>query len=198
MQFEDVLTFWFGNDPETPWANAPMWFEAGRSLDPVVREQFLPTIEAGLRGQLDSWTETPAGTLALIVVLDQFTRHAFRDTPRFVEGDKQAQQLTLGLLDAGAEASLNTAQTMFLLTALEHAEDRAIQERGLAEAKRLGQLHPEDLGGMVQYVQDHHDIVMRFGRLPDRNALLGRPSTPEEQEFLATESRPWFERSVPA
>ncbi len=175
-----------------------MWFEAGRSLDPVVRQQFMPTIEAAIAGELDHWSETAEGSLALMVVLDQFTRHAFRDTPRFIEGDKRAQSLALDLLDAGHESSLTTAQQMFILTALEHAEDKEIQARGLAEAKRLGALYPDDLGGMIEYVQDHHDIVMQFGRLPDRNGILGRPSTPEELEFLATETRPWFERWEPA
>ncbi|MGB0653108.1 MAG: DUF924 family protein [Thermoplasmatota archaeon] len=189
---DDVLSFWFG-DGEA-WANAKMWFEAGRDLDPMVRQRFLPTIEAAVAGDLEHWAATPEGRLALVVVCDQFTRHAYRDDPRFVAGDAIAQRHAVAAFDAAEDQGLTTAQMMFLLTPLEHAEDRGLQERGIAEAERLGRLHPDDLGDMITYMREHHDIVARFGRLPDRNHLLGRASTPEEETFLASTSLPWFER----
>lgn len=187
----EVHDYWFG---PTPWSHAKMWFEAGRSLDSIVRERFAPTIEAALNGELDSWCNTPQGHVALTVVLDQFTRHVYRDDPRFVAGDAAAQRLALQAFDHGLDARLRTDEILFLLTPLEHAEDMDIQDRGRREVERLAALHPDDLGGMVQYLQEHRDIIERFGRFPDRNRILGRPSTPEEEAYLEETHLPWFER----
>lgn len=174
-----------------------MWFEAGRSIDEDVRQRFLPTVEAAVAGAFDDdpvWTADPHDRVCLILVLDQFTRHCYRDDPRFISGDLAAQRHVLAMFDDGDDAALEPHELLFLLTVLEHAEDRDIQARAMAETKRLAAIYPDDLGGLLEYVAQHHDIVQRFGRLPDRNVILGRASTDEEVAFLAKTSLPWFER----
>lgn len=186
---EEVRRFWFGDGG---WSNARLWFEAGTSLDEEVRERFGDTIEAALRGDLAHWAEDVHDRVALIVVLDQFTRHAFRGTPRFVAGDAAAQRHVLSLLDAGDDRHLASEECLFLLTVLEHAEDRDLATRARQEATRLGAIHA-DLSDMGRYVAEHADIIDRFGRFPDRNSILGRPATTEEAAFLKTTHLAWFE-----
>lgn len=195
---DGVRGFWFG---EGGWSNAKMWFEAGRDLDPVVRQRFLKTVEAAIRGEYDhdpAWVADPHDRICLVIVLDQFTRHVYRDHPRFVRGDARARGHVLAMLDAGEDAALASEEKLFLLTVLEHAEDRDIQKLALATARRYAAEHPDELGEMERYVLEHKQIVDRFGRLPDRNHVLGRVSTPEDAAFLAETQLPWFERQGPS
>ena len=185
----DVRRFWFGDGG---WSHARLWFEAGTSLDEEIRERFGDTLEAALAGELDAWAEDVHDRVALIVVLDQFTRHAFRGTPRFVAGDAAAQRHVLAILDAGDDRRLASEECLFLLTVLEHAEDRGLATRARQEAARLGARHA-DLSDMGRYVAEHADIIDRFGRFPDRNRILGRTATPEEVAFLETTHLAWFE-----
>lgn len=190
---DDVRAFWFGAGG---WSNAKLWFEAGRSLDEEVRQRFLPTVEAAIRGELDrdpDWTADPHDRVCLLIVLDQFTRHCYRDHPRFTRGDRRAQGHVLDMLTAGADEALDSHEKLWLVTVLEHAEDRGLQARGLALATRYAAMH-EELSQMPRYAQEHHDIVQRFGRFPDRNKVLGRVNTREEAAFLAQVRLPWFER----
>ncbi len=190
MSIDEVLSYWFGS---TPWGHAKMWYEMGRDLDPEVRDRFGDTVEAALRGELDGWADSVDGRLALIVVLDQFTRHVFRDTPRFTEGDAQAQRLAQAAFDGEEWRALRSDMASFLFMPLEHAEAVDLQHRAAKELERVAAVHP-DLANLSPYLQEHREIIERFGRFPDRNLLLGRPSTPEEQEFLAGTHLAWFER----
>ncbi len=168
-----------------------MWFTMGRQLDPIVSERFADTVHAALAGELDDWADTDRGRLALIIVLDQFTRHVFRDDPRFVAGDPHALRHAKHLLERLDD--LADEQVLFVLTVLEHQEDRAVQDLARRTVRELAASRPA-LAELVAYVDEHADIIDRFGRFPDRNHLLRRPSTPEEVAFLASEHRAWFER----
>ncbi len=187
---EEVHAYWFGDEP---WANREMWYMRGRGLDPEVRARFADTVEAALRGELDGWAATARGRLCLIVVLDQFTRHVFRDTPRFAEGDGAAQRHALAALEAEDWRELRDDETTFLLNPLQHSEHLAHHERAAAALEPITATHPS-VAEMKEYLDDHRAIVERFGRFPDRNKLLGRASTEDELGFLATETRGWFER----
>lgn len=188
----DVLTYWFGDDPADAWSRRDLWFGGGEAVDAEVRDRFGATVEAALRGELDAWVESAEGTLALVLVLDQFPRNAFRGDPRCFEGDALAQDLALAALDAGRDRGWHPAHRMFLRMPLMHAEDRDLQRRSLLEFALLWRDAPETANAL-DHAADHAAVVLRFGRLPDRNRLLGRPSTPQEEAFLAHESRPWFE-----
>ena len=122
--------------------------------------------------------------LALIIVLDQFTRNVFRDSARAFAGDAQALQAALVLLESAAFAQLEPLQRWFVLMPLEHAEDLAMQQRCVAEFEALTALDAR-LAGALDYARRHLQVIERFGRFPHRNQVLGRPSTAQELSYLA-------------
>jgi uncharacterized protein (DUF924 family) len=183
---DTVLDFWFG-PPDDPGHRLPRpaWFRKDPAFDQQVRERFGATIEAALTGRLEAWATEPLSALAQVIVLDQFTRNAFRDTARAFAADERALVAAQAMVDAGQDRGLSGVQRQFVYMPFEHAEDRAAQEQALRLFARLGEDEPA-LADLLRWAQAHHDIVARFGRFPHRNALLGRASTPEEEAFLNT------------
>lgn len=187
---KDVHAFWFGPRPaaEPTLLRAKMqrWYEAGPALDDQIRKKFGADVERALAGELDSWAATPEGRISLIVLLDQFTRNVFRDTPRAFAGDKKAQQLAIEALES--VLLYNHEERQFLIMPLHHAEDLALQEMAVHEMEAHVEAAPEPLRGIyaegLEIARSYRDQVARFGRLPHRNAILGRANTPEEEEFL--------------
>ncbi len=182
MDASAVLGFWFG-DPPTTEARAE-WFRKDPAFDTQIRERFGAALDAALQGGLRDWDATPQAALARIVVLDQFTRNAFRDTPRAFAGDALALAAAQSLVASGADRALGPWQRQFVYLPFEHAEDLAQQQRALALFGALAAEHPQTAELLV-WAQKHHDIVARFGRFPHRNAILGRPSSAEEAAFLS-------------
>ncbi len=181
--WQAVLDFWFlpATDPEYAKSRAE-WFRKSDAFDALIRSQFGALIERALRGELRDWDTEPPGALAQIIVLDQFTRNTFRDTPRAFAGDPQAQQAALAMLEDRRDLELIPAQRWFVYMPLEHAEDIALQERCVAFFSELErEAHFENIAA---YAVRHRDIIARFGRFPHRNRILGRESTPDEIEFL--------------
>ena len=192
MTSADVLSFWFPSgldgDEATHRAQIMRWFRGGTNAE--IRERFVPTLEAAVRGELDSWATTPRGRLALILVLDQFSRAVYADTAAAYAQDPRAQRLTTEGLDRGDHAALPVWEQMFFAVPLGHSEDLALQERGVALAEGLVPLAPPELRGLYEMsagqARAHRDVIRRYGRHPHRNAVLGRPSTPEEEAYIAT------------
>lgn len=182
----DVLDFWFG-PPDDPSHRLPRqaWFRKDPAFDLQVRERFTPTIEAALAGGLQHWAGQPLSALAQVIVLDQFTRNAFRDTARAFAGDERALAAARAMVEAGQDRGLAGVQRQFVYMPFEHAEDLSAQQQALHLFTQLGQDEPA-LADLLRWAQAHHDIVARFGRFPHRNALLGRTTTPEEEAFLKT------------
>jgi uncharacterized protein (DUF924 family) len=113
---------------------------------------------------------SPRGALALVIVLDQLTRNIYRRTPRMYAGDAKAVETSLAVIECGADASLSADERQFLYMPLMHSEDRALQQLSLEKFRELGQ--------SLDYAEHHAEIVLRFGRFPHRNAILGRESLP--------------------
>lgn len=181
-----VLDFWFGRGD----AVDPRWFKGGPAFDALIRAEHAATVEAALAGELDAWTTDAAGTLALVVVLDQFTRHLFRGTPRAFAGDAQALAQARALVARGDDRRLGLLQRWFACMPFEHAEDRAQQ----AESLRLFTALRDDargtaleaaLAGALDYAQSHAEVVATYGRFPHRNPILGRHSSAAELAYLA-------------
>lgn len=190
-QSEDVLAFWFeGVPPEgpVPAERLRFWFNGGEEADRRIRERFGELVARGGRGELDGWEETPRGSLALVVVLDQFPRNIFRNAPEAYAFDSRALAAALAGMGAGRDRALTVMERAFYYLPLEHAEDLAIQERSVEVFARLSDEAPaalrETCRGFLDYAVRHRDIVARFGRFPHRNWVLGRKSSPEEEEFL--------------
>jgi len=180
---EAVVDFWFGSPGSAEHGSArKAWFAKDAAFDADIRERFGTLIEQALRGELDDWGGAPRSAIAQVLVLDQFTRNAFRDTPRAFAGDTLALATATAAIDAGEDRALDRYERWFLYMPFEHAEDRAVQERSLA---LFGGLTAETgVPGNLEWAQKHAAIVRRFGRFPHRNEILGRASTPEELAFL--------------
>jgi uncharacterized protein (DUF924 family) len=185
MTYQDVLDFWFGA-PGSPDAGQPRraWFVKKDDFDDAIRTRFGATIEQALAGGLRDWdTAGPQGVLARILVLDQFTRNAYRNTPQSFAGDALALAAARQLVDTGADRTLPPLQRAFVYMPFEHAEDAYMQERAVELFGVLAGEHP-GFDEMLDYAHRHRGVIARFGRFPHRNAILGRASTPEEAEFL--------------
>lgn len=185
---EAVLAFWFGTDPAQPLAHAQRWFERSDAFDAEIRARFAPLVERAARGELDAWRDAPRSALAWVILLDQFPRNLHRDSPHAFAHDDRARACTEAGLARGLEAGLTPVERWFLVMPLMHAEDEAAQERccdllaGLV-AETDGPVR-EALANALAFAVRHREVIARFGRFPHRNAVLGRPTTPEEAAWL--------------
>lgn len=185
MNAQGVLDFWFGA-PGSETAGQPRreWFVKSEAFDEQIRRMFGAAIDQAVAGGLREWdAEGPQGVLARILVLDQFTRNAYRNTPRSFEGDPLALAAARQLVDSGADKELPPWQRSFVYMPFEHAEDAFMQERAVELFSVLAADHP-GFDESLDYAHRHRGIIARFGRFPHRNEILGRASTPEEIEFL--------------
>ncbi len=180
---QDVLDFWFGA-PGSPGYGRPrdVWFKKSDVFDQAVRQQFLLTHELAADGRLAAWHAAPRALLALIIVCDQFPRNMFRHDARAFATDTRALDAAERMVELGWDLQLAPVERQFAYLPFEHAEDLALQQRGLGLFARV----TEDpaLADAPAWARKHLDIIARFGRFPHRNAVLGRASTPEELEFL--------------
>lgn len=180
-----VLNFWFGPLGSTEDGQVrSVWFQKNEAFDAEIAARFGATLQSAQHDGLRTWQATPLGRLALIVVLDQFSRNAFRGQAAAFAGDALALQQALDLLDSEAYAGLSSLQRWFVLMPLEHAEDLALQHRCVQEFESLAASDPR-LASPLDYARRHLDVIARFGRFPHRNAVLGRTSTAAEQDYLA-------------
>lgn len=173
-----MLDFWFAE------ATAPRaeWFRKDAAFDARIRERFGTLIETALSGAHADWDATPEGTLARIVVLDQFTRNAYRDTARAFAGDALALAAARSLCARGDDARLPPLWRVFAYLPFEHAEDAAAQEESLRRFAALSAQAPA-LAAFEDWAQRHAAVITRFGRYPHRNEALGRTTTDAEARF---------------
>lgn len=165
-----VLAFWREAGPAR-------WFAKDAAFDRAFRERFLPLHEAAARGELLDWLQTPDSSLALLILLDQFPRNAFRGTPRMYATDGLARLVADRAIERGHDQAIEVALRLFVYLPFAHSELLADQERSLALNSALPEPSPRN-------ARRHHDIIQRFGRFPHRNPILGRAMRPEEQTFL--------------
>ncbi len=178
----DVLDFWFGAPGSAEYGRArALWFEKSEATDAHIRARFGAAVEAALQGQFEDWRASPRGALALILLLDQFTRNVFRDTPRAYAGDARALALARELVGRGGDLTLEPLERQFAYLPFEHAEDREAQKMSL---QLFGRLATEGLPEPLAWARKHAEVIERFGRYPHRNAILGRESTADELAFL--------------
>jgi uncharacterized protein (DUF924 family) len=179
-----VLDFWFGPvDDPGHLTSRPPWFRKDAGFDAQIAGRFGGTIEAALGGEFNHWRATPLGSLALLLVLDQFTRNVFRGQARSFAGDTVALSIAQALVGSGQDLVLTGVQRQFVYLPFEHAEDSAMQAQSMRLFAALEIDHPQ-LKGLLDWAQRHAAIVSRFGRFPHRNPVLGRLSTDEENAFL--------------
>ncbi len=187
-----------GPAPTPGWPTQDLgtrWFGGGAALDQDITTRFGAQVALAVDGGLRDWEQTdeldgpqPLARLALVILLDQFSRNVFRGTGRAFAGDARAQRLVRDMLARQADQALPWVARVFTYMPLMHAEDAALQGECVACFARLLADAPEALKprlqGNLDFARQHQDIIARFGRFPYRNAALGRANTPEEQAFL--------------
>ncbi len=185
-QARAVLDCWFDAPGAPGFGHAhKRWFSRNDAFDTLLRERFGTLIDAAREAQLDDWTLTPLGALALIIVLDQFSRNCHRNTPRAFAADHHALQIAQRMVAGGADRLLPGAHhRAFAYLPFEHDETLDSQRESLRLFERL-KAEPQG-GSYYRSAVRHADIIERFGRFPHRNAVLGRESTAEELAFLRT------------
>ncbi|MEH0164538.1 DUF924 family protein [Roseateles microcysteis] len=182
---QKVLNFWFGflGGDEDGQVRGE-WFRKSDAFDDEIKSRFGALLEQALAGGLKEWERSAFGSLARIILLDQFTRNAFRNTAQAFAGDAEALRMSLALLESGKAGELTTLQRWFALIPLEHSEALAMQDRSVAEFARLA-AEDERMKGALDYAIKHREVVAQYGRFPHRNAILGRASTAAELAYLA-------------
>jgi uncharacterized protein (DUF924 family) len=167
----DVLSFWKA-------AGYDRWYTKDEAFDAEIRQRFLATWEAARDGRLDAWQDSDAGTLALLIVLDQFPRNLFRGDPRAFSTDAKARDVARRALAEGRDRGVDLVLRQFFYLPFEHSEDHADQQHCVALFRELGDAEN------LRYAEIHEEIIRRFGRFPHRNAVLGRATTADEQILL--------------
>jgi len=190
MQAE-ILRFWFGDEPDDAalaTQQQQLWWAKNPATDALIKTRFGAQVLAAEAGTLDEWRTTPQGLLALVLLTDQFPRNIYRGSAESFRFDALARKLCLEALDTQVDALLRPIERVFLYLPLEHSENLAHQERSVqlfeALARQVPQSWRAPFAGFADYAEKHRVIIERFGRFPHRNALLGRPSTAEELQFL--------------
>ena len=179
-----VLDFWFGTPDSAEFGSSrKMWFTKDAAFDAQIRERFSGLLDEALNGRLTQWDAHPRSALARILVLDQFTRNAFRAAPRSFAGDAHALGAAQALVGRGHDLMLAPVERGFAYLPFEHSENIAMQNEALRLFGQLAIDAPEQ-ASLLEWAQRHHAIVARFGRFPHRNVILGRASSVEEDAFL--------------
>lgn len=195
---ESVLTFWFGDvdarglmDRERRQA----LFRADPAFDAHIRERFATDVDAALAGDRDHWATTARGRVALILLLDQFTRNIHRGDARAYAGDEQALQFARVGVENGDHRLLGVDMRVFSYLPFEHAENMADQDTCVALLEALAAEHAEGtpaaavIQEYLRHALEHREIVARFGRFPHRNGVLGRSDTEAEAAWRKRDRR---------
>ena len=184
-----ILKFWFGEAEDDAAVNAekaPLWWGKNPQQDAQITAEFADSLRAAAAGELDEWVDSAQSCLALIIALDQFPRVIYRDTPEAFGCDAKAREICEQGLAKGLDRELRDIERIFFYLPLEHSEALADQDHSIRRYEELaGSAIAELFQVTLDFAHAHRDIIMKFGRFPHRNAILGRESTVEELEFLS-------------
>jgi len=182
-QAKAILDFWFGQ-PEEPGYGKPrsVWFTKKLEFDAEIRTLFLKDYQKASAGYLDDWIEFPDTCLALILLLDQFPRQMFRGTAEAFATDWEALSAAQQAVAQGYDRKMLPVQRWFIYLPFEHSENLDHQQQAVHLFQQLRD--DPDSASCIEYAIRHRSVIERFGRFPHRNEILGRASTPEENEFL--------------
>ncbi|MFC6338267.1 DUF924 family protein [Pseudomonas sp. CCM 7891] len=167
---QSVITFW-------KHAGPARWFKKDEAFDTEFRDTFHAAHFQAARGELEHWMDSPQGALALLLLLDQYPRNAFRGTAHMFATDPLARLYAGRMIDAGMDKQIEASLKPFCYLPLEHSENVEDQQRSLALNQALD-------ANTYRWAKEHADIIERFGRFPHRNGVLARTTTAEERVFL--------------
>ncbi|PCI38151.1 MAG: hypothetical protein COB50_02725 [Thiotrichales bacterium] len=195
FDYSDVLTFWFGADNSDKSADylsqrQKLWFAKSDNTDKMIEKKFAQTLEDVANGKYDSWLDKASSRIAYIILLDQFPRNIYRNTPKAFSFDSIDLKAALDGISKKQDLELPLLQRCFFYLPLEHAEDVSMQKTCVNKAEQMLAEAPNNLqnylSGYLDYAKAHQRIIDRFGRFPHRNIILKRESTKEEVAFLQT------------
>ena len=185
---DTIHAFWFGKLDEAGMCvtdRNSLWFASSAETDEACRVRFGHWVEQALAGELEDWMDTDDGLIALILLLDQFTRNIYRGTAQAFAGDSRALAIAQHTIGRGRHLRLPAIHQVFLYLPLEHSEDMEVQEECVTLLEELaGITGSEQITGFTRYAVAHRDVIAQFGRFPHRNAILGRESSPGELAYL--------------
>ncbi|MFQ5982225.1 MAG: DUF924 family protein [Woeseiaceae bacterium] len=195
IRIDEILSFWFMEQAlSAPQIDGRMdiWFGEDPIFDEEIAKEFAEDVEKASAGKLDHWAHEPRGRLALILLLDQFRRNIYRNSPEAFEKDRAALKFCVEGAMEKKDKGLSPIHRVFFYMPLQHAESRKVQAKSREIYKRLAAMvsptYKETFETIAQFADLHADIIERFGRFPHRNALLNRKNSPEEEEYLAGET----------
>ncbi len=187
-KIEEILEVWFGKGDVPSEAVRAQWWKKDPDFDAMLRDRFGALLDRGVRGELDDWANDAPGALALVILLDQFSRNIHRGTPRSFAADEHALMMAKRAVHHGFDAALPIHRRIFLYMPWMHSEELDAQKECVRLFERLANEAPPEAQPTIRNNLDfairHLEIVERFGRFPHRNAILGRTTTPEEEAFL--------------
>ena len=178
---QQVLDLWFGTPDSADYGQPrKVWFAQDDDFDAEIRKQFAGLHKSASHGMLDHfWKDVALPNLALVIVLDQFSRQLYRGEAKAFAQDAHALQVAKHAIDQGFDRDKLPVQRLFWYLPFEHSENLADQDRSIELIEPLGNAE------WTRYAREHRDVIARFGRFPHRNAALGRENTPEEETYLA-------------
>lgn len=189
----EILHYWFGESAENALPSkerTALWFAGDPATDAEIKQKFYADYTKATKDAYADWEKDPRGTLALIILLDQFSRHIYRNTAQAFEQDRKALNYCLKGIEQQYDHKLSLIERTFFYLPLMHSEDIEIQMLSLRAYKMLLGLSFAEARPIFQnclnYAVQHEEIIAKFGRFPHRNAVLERVSTPEELAFLQT------------
>ena len=195
VRIDAIISFWFREQELTaPQIDQRLdiWFGEDPAFDHEIKEEFAADVKKASEGKLDHWAHESRGRLALILLLDQFRRNIYRNSPKAFEKDRVALKLCVEGAMEKKDKGLTPIQRAFFYMPLQHAESRKVQAKSVELFSKLATAvtptYQETFLTMAQFAELHRDIIEQFGRFPHRNKLLGRENTPEENQYLAGDS----------
>lgn len=190
MQAQEILSFWFGDDAKNiSEEQQSQWFAANKDFDLIIKQRFGALLHSLDQLRCEVWQKEAESRLALIILLDQFTRNIFRGTGQAFAYDQQALAITLEGIECGHDLKLSVFQRVFFYMPFQHSENLSIQlqgekifsaliEQSFSEAEKAFSKN------CYNFAVQHREIIQRFGRFPHRNKVLGRQATAEEEAYL--------------
>lgn len=192
----EIVDFWLRDavsDPAAAKARTKVWYGGKSTVDRQIRDQFGETLTLAEKSKLDEWRDSSEGTLALVILLDQFSRNLYRRTGDAFRNDNKALKIAKSAVEQGLDRELSWIGRVFLYHPFHHAESLEAQDQGVELFEEVYREAPPEwaklLYTFVDYARGHRDIVRRFGRFPHRNQALERANTIEEDEYLETAKR---------
>jgi uncharacterized protein (DUF924 family) len=193
---QDILQYWFEGVDDSVLINKNKppfnkWFFAGEKIDDEIRRKFKVDLEKASRGELRAWEKDPRERLALIILFDQFSRNMFRHTAQMYEYDPQALELSQRTIKEGSQKNLQLIERVFLYMPLMHTEDLKLQQLSVDKFVELVEGSKNECPANTSYFEynlkyalKHQETIERFGRFPQRNVILKRESTSDEEIFI--------------